>query len=108
MTKIEAADRVDLSPVVLAAALNTTNLQNLVKCLYPLLDMCHFMIVTKKTLDFRHRSQTLDNFMKPRSILKQLCMWLVKVVNANKQLSVSKEFCFKYRISMIKAKLSFF
>ena len=35
-------------------------------------------------------------------------MWLVKVVNANKELSASKEFCFKYRISMIKAKLSFF
>ena len=35
-------------------------------------------------------------------------MWLVEVVNANKQLSVSKEFYFKHRISMIKAKLSFF
>ena len=35
-------------------------------------------------------------------------MWLVEVVNANKQLSVSKTFCFKYRISMIQAKLSFF
>ena len=35
-------------------------------------------------------------------------MWLVEVVNANKQLSVSEKFCFKYRISMIKAKLSFF
>ena len=46
--------------------------------------------------------------MKPRSILKQLCIWLVQVVNANKQLSVSKKFYFKYRISMIKAKLSFF
>ena len=34
-------------------------------------------------------------------------MWLVEVVNANKQLSVSKKLCFKYRISMIKAKLSF-
>ena len=35
-------------------------------------------------------------------------MWLVEVANTNKQLSVSKKFCFKYRISMIKAKLSFF
>ena len=38
-----------------------------------------------------------DHFIKPRSVLKQLCMWLVEVVNANKQLSVSKKFCFKYR-----------
>ena len=28
--------------------------------------------------------------------------------NANKQLSVSKKNCFKYMISMIKAKVSFF
>ena len=35
-------------------------------------------------------------------------MWLVEVVNADKQLSVSKKLCFKYSISMIKAKLSFF
>ena len=35
-------------------------------------------------------------------------MWLVELANANKQLSVSKKFCFKYRISMIKTKLSFF
>ena len=35
-------------------------------------------------------------------------MWLVEVVNATKQLSVSKKLCFKYRISVIKAKLSFF
>ena len=35
-------------------------------------------------------------------------MWLVEVVNAYKQLSVSKKNCFKYRISMIKVKLSFF
>ena len=33
-------------------------------------------------------------------------MWLV--VDTNEQLSVSKRFCFKYRISMIKAQLSFF
>ena len=60
-----------------------------------------------KTLAFRHQNGTLDNFIKPRSIFKQLCMWLVEVVNANKQLSVSRKLCFKYRISMIKAKLSF-
>ena len=53
MTKIEAADRVNLC-IVLAAALNSTNLQNLVKCLYPCLDMRHFMIVTKRTLAFRN------------------------------------------------------
>ena len=35
-------------------------------------------------------------------------MWPVEVVNANKQLSILKKFCFKYRISMIKAKLLFF
>ena len=28
--------------------------------------------------------------MKPKSILEQLCMWLMEVVNANKQLSASK------------------
>ena len=35
-------------------------------------------------------------------------MWLVEVVNVNKQLSVLKKLCFKQRISVIKAKLSFF
>ena len=55
-----------------------------------------------------HFSASLNNFINPRSILKQLCMRLVEVVNANRQLSVSKKFCFKYRISMIKAELSFF
>ena len=55
VTKIEAADKVNLLHA-LAAASNSTNLQNLVKCLHPCLDMCHFMIVTKKTLDFRHRN----------------------------------------------------
>ena len=54
VTKIEAADRVDLC-IVLAAAVNSTNLQNLVKCLYPCLDVRHFMIVTKKTLAFIHK-----------------------------------------------------
>ena len=51
VTKIEAADRVDLC-IVLAAAVNSTNLQNLVKCLYPCLDVRHFMIVT---LAFIHK-----------------------------------------------------
>ena len=34
--------------MVLAAGLNGTNLENMVKCLYPCPDMRHFMIVTKK------------------------------------------------------------
>ena len=33
-------------------------------------------------------------------------MWLVEVVNAYKRLSVLKKICFKYKISMIKAKVS--
>ena len=49
VTKIEAADR-----VYLAAGSNSTNLESLVKCLYPCPDMHHLMIVTKKTLPFRH------------------------------------------------------
>ena len=46
VTKIEAADRVNL----LHAGLNIANLENVVKCLYPCPDMRHFMIVTKKLL----------------------------------------------------------
>ena len=49
VTKIEAADRVNLL-IVLAAGSNSTNLENLVKCLYPRPDMRHFMIVTKNPL----------------------------------------------------------
>ena len=45
---------------------------------------CH-----KKTLAFSHRNEPLDNFIKPRSILKHL-MWLVEIVNSNKQLSIFK------------------
>ena len=37
----------------------------------------------QKALAFRHRNETLDKFIKPSSILKQLCMWLLEVVNAN-------------------------
>ena len=55
LTKIEAADRLVFC-LVLAAGLNTTNLENLVKCLYPYPDMCHFMIVTKNVIAFRHRN----------------------------------------------------
>ena len=40
--------------IVLAAGLNSTNLENLVKCLYLCADMRHFMTVTKKTVAFRH------------------------------------------------------
>ena len=47
--------------------LNSTDLENLVKCLYPCSDMHHFIIVTKGTLAFR---QILNNFIKPRSISK--------------------------------------
>ena len=74
-TKIEASDRVNL--------LHST-IYRFELC--P--DIRHFMIVTKKTLAFRHTNKTLDNFIKVRSILKQLCMWLVEVVSVNKQLSV--------------------
>ena len=50
VTKIEAADRVNLSTVQ-AAGLSSTNHENLVKCLYTCPDMRHFMAVTKKTQD---------------------------------------------------------
>ena len=53
--KIEAAGGLNVC-IVLAAGLNSTNLENLVKCLYVCPDMRHFMIVTKKTLAFRHRN----------------------------------------------------
>ena len=49
MTEIGAADRVNIF-IVLAAGLNSTNLENLVKCLYPCPVMRHFMIITKKLL----------------------------------------------------------
>ena len=57
VTKIEAADRVNLlHSIVLAACLKSRNLENLVKCLYLFPDMGHFMTVTKKTRAFRHRN----------------------------------------------------
>ena len=49
VTKIEAADRLNLC-MVLASGLESTNLENLAKCLYTYPDMRHFMIVTKKLL----------------------------------------------------------
>ena len=49
VTKIEAATRL-IFCIVLAAGSNSTNLESLVKCLYPCPDMRHFMIVTKKLL----------------------------------------------------------
>ena len=55
VTKIEATDIVNLF-IVLTAGSNSSNLENPVKCLYPCRDMCHFMIVTKKTVAFRHRN----------------------------------------------------
>ena len=104
-TKIEAVDRV-IFCIVLSTGLNSWNHKKLVKCLYPCPDIRHFMIVTKKTLDFRHTNQTLDNVIKIRSISKQLCMWLVELVLTNSY--PLKKFCFKYMILMIKAKLPFF
>ena len=55
VTKIEAADRVNFC-IVLSADLNSTNLENLVNCLHICPDMSHFMMVTKKTLAFKHRN----------------------------------------------------
>ena len=46
VTKIEGINLLHSSP----AGLNSTNLTNLVKCLYPCPDMRHFMIVAKKLL----------------------------------------------------------
>ena len=40
--------------IVLSAGLNSANHEKLVKCLYPCPDIRHFMIVSKKTLAFRH------------------------------------------------------
>ena len=50
VTKIEAADRVNYLHSTIAAGSNSTNLENLVKCLYPCPDKRHFMMVTKKLL----------------------------------------------------------
>ena len=52
-TKIEAAERDNLLHI-LSTGFNSGNHENLVKYLYPCLDIRHFMIVTKKTLAFRH------------------------------------------------------
>ena len=72
-------------------------------------NMAHLICLVKLYLETMRKKFDffVSDYLKPRSILKQFCMWLVDVVNANKQLSVSKQFCFKYRISMIKAELSF-
>ena len=61
VTKIEEADWVNylkkptelIFCIVLSTGLNSGNHEKLVKCLYPCPDICHFMIVTKKTLAFR-------------------------------------------------------
>ena len=55
VTKIEAADRVNLLHST-SCSFEQYKFSELVKCLYPCLDMRHFMIVTKKTLAFRHRT----------------------------------------------------
>ena len=88
VTKIEAADRVNVLQSN-SCSFEQYKFSKLGQMLIPCLDMPHFMIVTRKTLAFRHRNQTLDNFIKLRSILKQLCVWLVEVGDAKKQLSVS-------------------
>ena len=56
VTKIETADRINLLHSNIAAGLNSKNLENLVNCLYPCLDMRHFMTVTQRTPAFRHRN----------------------------------------------------
>ena len=60
VTKIEGSDSVNLLGlifyIVLAAGSESTNLENLAKCLYPCPDMRHFMIVAKTTHAFRHRN----------------------------------------------------
>ena len=94
VTKIEAADRVNLLHNI-SCRFEKYEFREHGECLYPCSDMRHFTIATKNNLAFRHRNYTLDHFIKPRSIFKELCTWLVEVVNANKQLSVSKKFCFK-------------
>ena len=55
MTKTGAADRVHLC-IVPAASSESTNLENIAKCLYPCPDMRHFMMVIRKTLAFRYRN----------------------------------------------------
>ena len=54
VTKVEAADRVNLFHST-SASLNSTNVESLVNCLYPCPDIPYFMIITKKTLAFKHR-----------------------------------------------------
>ena len=70
VTKVEAVDRVNL--------LHNTGCG--FKQYESLKPGQMFVSVTKKTPAFRHRNLTLDNFIKIRSILKQLRMWLVDVV----------------------------
>ena len=53
-TKIEAAERDNLFHNSILTCLISGNHENLVKYLYPCLDIRHFMIVTKKILAFRH------------------------------------------------------
>ena len=56
VTKIEAVSTGLMFCLVITAGLNSTNFENLVKCLYPCSDMRHFMIVTKKILASRHKN----------------------------------------------------
>ena len=53
-TKIEAAGRDDLLHNTIYRFEQWESCENQVKYLYPCLDIRYFMIVTKKTLAFRH------------------------------------------------------
>ena len=63
VTKIEVAHRVNL----LHAGSESTNLENLVKCLYPCPDMRHFMIIIKKLLlsdiEIKHQITLLNQVL---------------------------------------------
>ena len=74
--------------MVIAAALNSTNLQNLINAFRQKLNIIELY---KTKIDFETTLHVSGGS-----------------VDAYKQLSVSKKFCFKYKISFIKAKLSFF
>ena len=57
VTKIEAADRVHLLHSIICRFEQYESLKP-GNCLYPYPDLPHFMIVTEKTLYFKHRIST--------------------------------------------------
>ena len=81
VTKI---DRVNLLHSA-SCRLNSTNLEKPGQILVSLLRYAPFHDSHQEDSCFQTE---INNCIKPRSISKQLCMWLVEVVNANKQLSV--------------------